>query len=227
MASVLAPSILAADFCRLGEEVAETEAGGAALIHVDVMDGHFVPNISIGPEVLAAVRRVTELPLDCHLMIEDPDRYIEEFIKAGADMVSVHVETARHLHRTLTRIRELGARPGVVLNPATPLSSLDEVLSVADFVVLMSVNPGFGGQVLIPEVLDKVRTLRQRIDHERLDLRIELDGGVKLDNLESVATAGVDMIVAGSAVFGSDDVRKTTETMVRQLAELALGERSV
>jgi ribulose-phosphate 3-epimerase len=227
MASVLAPSILAADFCRLAEEVAETEAGGAALIHVDVMDGHFVPNISIGPEVLAAVRRVTELPLDCHLMIEDPDRYIEEFIKAGADMVSVHVETARHLHRTLTRIRELGARPGVVLNPATPLSSLDEVLSITDFVVLMSVNPGFGGQVLIPAVLDKVRALRRRIDEERLDLRIELDGGVKLDNLESVARAGVDMIVAGSAIFGSDDVRRTTETMVRQLAELALGERSV
>jgi ribulose-phosphate 3-epimerase len=226
MAAVLAPSILAADFCRLGEHVAETEAGGAALIHVDVMDGHFVPNISIGPEVLAAVRRVTELPLDCHLMIEDPDRYIEDFINAGADMVSVHVEAARHLHRTLTRIRELGAKPGVVLNPATPLSSLDEVLHVADFVVFMSVNPGFGGQVLIPEVLEKVRTLRQVIDREGLDLRIELDGGVKLDNLESVALAGVDMIVAGSAVFRSDDVRKTTEIMVRQLAELASRARS-
>jgi ribulose-phosphate 3-epimerase len=223
---VLAPSILSADFTRLGEQVQAVEAGGAALIHIDVMDGHFVPNITIGPAVTAAVRRVTELPLDCHLMIEEPTRYVEAFVEAGAEMVSVHVEADRHLHRTVNRIRALGAKAGVVLNPATPLSVLGDILSDADFVLLMSVNPGFGGQSFIPSVLDKARELRRWIDRDRLETRIEIDGGVNLENLEQVAAAGVDMIVAGSAVFQSGDVRGTAEAMVRRLAALAQRERS-
>lgn len=226
MAAVLAPSILSADFARLGDEVKETEAGGAGVIHVDVMDGHFVPNISIGTAVTAAVRKVTQLPLDCHLMIEHPDRYIAGFVEAGADMISVHQEVLPHLHRTLTLIRSLGAKAGVVLNPSTPLSTLDDILPVANYVLLMSVNPGFGGQKLIPSVLDKARALRERIDRDRLDVRIEIDGGVTEENLERVAVSGVDMIVAGSAVFGSDDVRATTQRMVRCLAELAERERT-
>ncbi len=226
MAAVLAPSILSADFARLGAQVKDVEAGGAAIIHVDVMDGHFVPNITIGPAVTAAVRRVTQLPLDCHLMIEEPDRYIETFVEAGADMVSVHVEVARHLNRTVRAIQDLGAKAGVVLNPATPLSSLEEILPVADYVLLMSVNPGFGGQTLIPSVLSKARALRERIDRDGLDVRIEIDGGVTTDNLEQVASTGVDMIVAGSAVFGSSDARATTEEMVRRLAVLAEHGRS-
>jgi ribulose-phosphate 3-epimerase len=223
---VLAPSILSADFTRLGEQVQAVEAGRAALIHIDVMDGHFVPNITIGPAVTAAVRRVTELPLDCHLMIEEPTRYVEAFVEAGAEMVSVHVEADRHLHRTVNRIRALGAKAGVVLNPATPLSVLGDILSDADFVLLMSVNPGFGGQSFIPSVLDKARELRRWIDRDRLETRIEIDGGVNLENLEQVAAAGVDMIVAGSAVFQSGDVRGTAEAMVRRLAALAQRERS-
>jgi ribulose-phosphate 3-epimerase len=218
---VLAPSILSADFARLGAQVKEVEAGGAALIHVDVMDGHFVPNITIGPLVTGALRKVTQLPLDCHLMIEDPDRYIDDFISAGAEMVSVHVEAARHLDRTIHAIREQGAKAGVALNPSTPLGALDEVLPIADFVVVMSVNPGFGGQKLIPSALDKCRELRRRIDAARLDTRIEIDGGVTVDNLEEVAATGVDMIVTGSAVFGSGDARGTTNDMVRRLAAMA------
>jgi len=226
MAAVLAPSILSADFACLGEDVKQTEAGGAGLIHVDVMDGHFVPNITIGPVVTAALRKVTNLPLDCHLMIADPDRYVDEFVDAGADMVSIHVEAATHLHRTVHRIRERGAKAGVVLNPATPLSALDEILGDVDFVLLMSVNPGFGGQKLIPSVLDKARALRTRLDREAPDVRLEIDGGVTADNVTAVAACGVDMIVSGSAVFGSGDIRGTTERMVRELAELAERERT-
>ena len=225
MGAVLAPSILSADFGRLGAEIKDVESGGAALIHVDVMDGHFVPNLTIGPAVTAAVRKVTQLPVDCHLMIEDPDRYVEAFARAGADMISVHVEAARHLHRTVERIRELGAKAGVVLNPATSLSSLDEILPAVDFVLLMSVNPGFGGQTLIPSVLRKARDLREWIDGDALDVRLQIDGGVTLDNLDDVAATGVDMIVAGSAVFGSGDPRGATQGMVRRLAEIA--ERSL
>ena len=221
MAAVLAPSILSADFARLGEEVRAVEAGGAAMIHLDVMDGHFVPNITIGPAVTAAVRKATELPLDCHLMIEEPLRHVEAFAEAGAEMISVHLEAERHLHRTVTRIRELGAKAGVVINPATPLDSLSEILHSADFILLMSVNPGFGGQKLIAPVLRKVRELRERIDGLGLDTRIEIDGGVNLQNLEEVATTGVDMIVSGSAIFHSGDVRGTTESMVQRLAALA------
>lgn len=221
MGAVLAPSILSADFARLGAEIKSVEAGGAGLIHVDVMDGHFVPNITIGPAVTAAVRRVTQLPVDCHLMIEEPDRYVEDFVKAGADLVSVHVEVARHLHRTLQSIRAAGAKAGVVLNPATPLACLSEILVSCDFVLLMSVNPGFGGQSLIPSVLDKARRLREWIDREGLPVRIEIDGGVTLANLDDVAATGVDMIVAGSAVFGNPDPRGAASAMVRRLAELA------
>jgi len=219
--AVIAPSILSADFARLGSDIKDVEAGGAGLIHVDVMDGHFVPNITIGPEVTRAVRRVTQLPVDCHLMIEEPDRYVEVFAKAGADMISVHVEVARHLHRTVAAIKEAGAKAGVVLNPATPLESLSEILPFADFVLLMSVNPGFGGQKLIPAVLDKARRLRAWIARLGIATRIEIDGGVTLENLDEVAGAGVDMIVAGSAIFGSGDARGTTHAMVRKLAAIA------
>jgi ribulose-phosphate 3-epimerase len=221
MGAVLAPSILSADFARLGADIKDVESAGAGLIHVDVMDGHFVPNLTVGPAIAAAVRRVTQLPVDCHLMIEEPDRYLEAFVAAGADMVSVHVEVARHLARTVAAIQDLGAKAGVVLNPATPLATLQEILPQADFVLLMSVNPGFGGQVLLPSVLAKARQLRAWIDRDGLDTRIEIDGGVTEDNLAEVAATGVDMIVAGSAVFASKDPKGATQRMVRRLAELA------
>ena len=222
MAAVLAPSILSADFARLGAEIKEVEAGGAALIHVDVMDGHFVPNITIGSVVAKAVRQVTQLPVECHLMVEEPDRFVEAFVEAGADMISVHAEAARHLNRTVRAIQARKVKAGVVINPATPLSSLEEILTIADFVLLMSVNPGFGGQTLIPSVLTKARALREWIERDGLDTRIEIDGGVTLENLDEVASSGVDVIVAGSTIFESGDVRGTTQRMVRRLAELAV-----
>jgi len=226
MNAVLAPSILSADFSRLGSEVKDAEAGGAALIHVDVMDGRFVPNISIGPAVTAAIRRSTQLPLDCHLMVEDPQRAIPAFVEAGADMISVHVEAERHLHRAVTAIKAHGRKAGVVLNPATPLGALASILPVVDYVLLMSVDPGFGGQEMIRSVLGKVSELRAWIRRDRLDVRVEIDGGVNEANLDDVARSGVDVIVAGSAVFGSGDVRGTTARMVRRLAELGERERT-
>ena len=202
----IAPSILSADFSRLGEEIRAVEAAGADIIHVDVMDGHFVPNITIGPLVVEACRKVTKLPLDVHLMIENPERYIADFAKAGADYITVHAEAAYHLHRLIQNIREhKGVKAAVSLNPATPLDALDYVLPDLDMVLIMSVNPGFGGQAFIPSQLDKIRALRKRIDDRKLNLEIEVDGGVKPGNAAEIAAAGADILVAGSAVFGAKD----------------------
>jgi ribulose-phosphate 3-epimerase len=201
----IAPSILSADFTRLGEEVAAIERGGAAIVHVDVMDGHFVPNITIGLPVVRALKQATQLPLDTHLMITKPGIYAEQFVEAGASMVSVHVEIDPHLHRTLTGIRKKGALAGVAINPATPLVALEEALPFADYVLLMSVNPGFGGQKFIQTSLDKVRRLRRMIDERGLKTRIEIDGGIDRNNIADIVAAGAEIIVAGSAVFNESD----------------------
>jgi ribulose-phosphate 3-epimerase len=202
----VAPSILSADFSRLGEEIKAVEAAGADIIHVDVMDGHFVPNITIGPLIVAAARKSTKLPLDVHLMITNPEQYIADFAKAGADYITVHVETACHLNRLVQSIREhKGVKAAVSLNPATSLSSLDFILPDLDMVLIMSVNPGFGGQSFIPSAIDKVRQLRKRIDELGLKIEIEVDGGVKPGNAAEITAAGADILVAGSAVFGEKD----------------------
>jgi len=205
----IAPSILSADFARLGEEIRAIDAAGADYVHVDVMDGHFVPNITIGPLIVDAVRPVTELPLDVHLMIENPDQYIPDFAKAGADIIVVHAEAVRHLHRTVQLIKSLGKKAGVSLNPATSLTALDMILPDLDLVLLMTVNPGFGGQSFIRSCLPKITELRQRIDALGLPIELEVDGGVKTENIEEIAAAGADVFVAGSAVFGTDDYRTT------------------
>ncbi len=205
----IAPSILSADFARLGEEIQAIEKGGADYVHIDVMDGHFVPNITIGPLVVDAIRPVTTLPLDVHLMIENPGQYIPEFAKAGADIIVVHAEADRHLHRTVQLIKSLGKKAGVSLNPATSLSALDMILPDLDLVLLMTVNPGFGGQSFIPSCLPKIKQLRERIVSLRLDIELEVDGGVKVDNIAEVAAAGADVFVAGSAVFNSPDYAET------------------
>ena len=207
----IAPSILSADFSRLGEEIAAVERGGATILHVDVMDGHFVPNITLGLPVVKSLAKATRLPIDAHLMITDPGIYAEQFVKAGAKMVSVHVETDANLHRTLAAIRSAGGRPGVVLNPATPLSAIEEALQFVDYILVMSVNPGFGGQKFIKESLDKVRRLHRLIEERRLPVRIEIDGGIDLDNIESVVEAGVEIIVAGSAIFGTPDAENAVK----------------
>ncbi len=206
---IIAPSILSADFANLGEDIRAVAAAGADWIHVDVMDGHFVPNITIGPLVVSAIRPVTTLPLDVHLMIAEPDRYIVDFAKAGADLIAVHVETCPHLHRTVQHIREQDCRPGVVLNPTTPLSTLEWILEDVDFVMLMSVNPGFGGQHFIPSTLEKIRRLRGMIRARGFETLIEIDGGVNKDTIADIAEAGADVFVAGSAIFGSDDYGAT------------------
>ncbi len=205
----IAPSILSADFSRLGEEIKAIDHAGADYVHVDVMDGHFVPNITIGPLIVNAIRPVTELPLDVHLMIENPDQYIPDFAKAGADIIVVHAEAVRHLHRTIQLIKSLGKKAGVSLNPATSLSVLDIILPELDLVLLMTVNPGFGGQSFIESSLPKITELRRRIDALGLPIELEVDGGVKVDNIEQAAAAGADVFVAGSAVFGADDYRLT------------------
>ena len=214
----IAPSILSADFARLGQEIATVESAGASLLHVDVMDGRFVPNITVGLPVVKAISRATRLPIDAHLMIVEPGRYAESFVKAGAKMVSIHIEADPHAHRTLSAIRAAGAKAGIAFNPGTPLSSLDEAIKFADYVLLMSVNPGFGGQEFIPESLDKVRRLRKMIDERGLKTRIEIDGGIDADNIADITSAGAEIIVAGSAIFGADDpavaVRKLREATV-------------
>ena len=209
----IAPSILSADFARLADEVRAVEEAGADLLHVDVMDGHFVPNITVGPLVVEAVRPHTRLPIDTHLMIEDADDYIPQFAAAGSDFITVHVEACRHLHRTVALIREHGARPGVVLNPATPLCSLANILDEVEMVLLMSVNPGFGGQSYIASSTAKVARLRKMIDDRKLEVRIEIDGGIKPSNCRPVIDAGVDILVAGSAIFGSDDYTATIRAL--------------
>ncbi len=201
----IAPSILSADFTRLGQQIEIVEGAGASLLHVDVMDGRFVPNITVGLPVVKAISRATQLPIDAHLMIVEPGRYAEQFVKAGAQMVSIHIEADPHAHRTLSAIRDAGAQAGVAINPVTPLSALDEALKFADYVLLMSVNPGFGGQAFIPESLDKVRRLRKMIDERGLKARIEIDGGIDAENIAEVASAGAEIIVSGSAIFGAPD----------------------
>jgi ribulose-phosphate 3-epimerase len=198
----IAPSILSADFARLGDQVREAEAAGADAIHIDVMDGRFVPNITIGPLVVRALRPITRLPLQVHLMIEQPERYIDPFVSAGANLVTVHVETCPHLHRTLEQIREAGALPAVTLNPATPLMAIEETLEQVSMVLVMTVDPGFGGQEMIPSTLDKIRRLRRMLTERALDCLIEVDGGVNMDTLTETVRAGADVVVVGAAIFG-------------------------
>lgn len=221
MNAIIAPSILSADFARLGQEITAVEQAGADWIHVDVMDGHFVPNITLGPMVVEAARKTTALPLDVHLMIDNPDEFIGEFAKAGADLISVHAETCPHLHRSVELIENCGCRPGVVLNPATPLSCLDWILDRLHFVLLMSVNPGFGGQSFIDASLDKILTLRQTIVRYGLSTLIQVDGGVNAQTIGRIAAAGTDVFVAGSAIFNSPDYSQTISGMKAAAAEAA------
>lgn len=211
----IAPSILSADFARLGEEIQTVERAGASVLHVDVMDGRFVPNITIGLPVVKAISRATQLPIDAHLMIVEPGRYAEQFVAAGAQMVSIHVEADPHAHRTLTAIRDAGGQAGIAINPATSLAAVEDVLNYADYVLLMSVNPGFGGQKFIPESLDRLRRLRRMIGERGLSTRIEVDGGIDRDNIAEVVAAGAEIIVAGSAIFGAKD----SAAAIRELRE--------
>ena len=219
----IAPSVLSADFSRLGEQVAAVEAGGADLIHVDVMDGCFVPNISIGIPVVKALRRVATVPLDVHLMIVEPDRHLEAFAAAGAAMISVHIEVTPHLHRTLGAIKELGAQAGVVMNPSTPTTMLEPVASLLDFALVMSVNPGFSGQAFIPESVAKVRAVRELLSRAGNDAPVQIDGGIHAGNAAQVVAAGAEILVAGSAIYDADDPAEAT----RQLRAAALAETSI
>jgi ribulose-phosphate 3-epimerase len=222
MSVLVAPSILSADFAALGEAIAAVQRGGADLIHVDVMDGHFVPNITIGPPVVKSIKRVAKVPLDVHLMIEEPDRYIEAFAAAGAALLSVHVEVLPHLHRTIHAIKALGVKAGVVLNPSTPVAALEEIAGDVDFVLVMSVNPGFGGQTFIPRSEPKVRDVRALLDRVGNPAPVEIDGGIDLHNVARVVAAGARMIVSGSAVFNTPDPeRATRELKAAALAALS------
>ena len=218
----LAPSILSADFAHLAEQVQAVAEGGATVLHVDVMDGHFVPNITIGPPVVASVRKATSLPLDCHLMIENPDQYIPAFVDAGADWISVHQEACVHLNRTLELIHSQGAKPGVVINPATPVETLTEVLDLVHHVLVMSVNPGFGGQKFIPSSLEKARRLALLRTARNASFRIEMDGGIAPDTIAGAVRAGVEVLVAGNAVFGKGNPRENTERLLKLATEATL-----
>lgn len=214
---LIAPSILSADFSKLGDEIAAVEDAGADWIHADIMDGHFVPNITFGPIVVKAVRKVTKLPVDVHLMIEHPDRYIPDFAEAGADWISVQVEACVHLNRTLDMIRDLGVRPGAVLNPSTPLCELEWVLEYVDYVLIMSVNPGFGGQVFIPNSIEKIKTLKKMIRDRGLNVLIQVDGGVNANTIKDISSAGADVFVAGSAIFGKPDYRDAIDNLKKHI----------
>jgi len=217
----LAPSILAANFAALGEQIAAAERGGADYIHVDVMDGHFVPNITVGPPVVRSLKRIAKVPLDVHLMIAEPDRYIEAFADAGADLLSVHVEATPHLHRSVSHIHALGLKAGVVLNPATPVVALEEIAADVDYVLVMSVNPGFGGQTFIPRSESKVRAVRELLDRADSKASVEIDGGIDLETVARVVAAGADILVAGSAIFHTPD----PESAARALKALAVRSR--
>jgi ribulose-phosphate 3-epimerase len=216
---LIAPSILSADFSKLGDEIKAVEAAGADWIHADVMDGHFVPNITIGPLIVEAVKRVTDLPIDVHLMIENPDNYISAFAEAGASHISVQIETCIHLNRTIQLIKDCGAHAGVVLNPSTALANLEWVLEDVDYVLMMSVNPGFGGQAFIPSSLDKIKALRQQIRDRGLSVLIEVDGGVNEKTIAEIASAGTDVFVAGSAIFGSKNYQRTIQSFRQKINE--------
>ena len=214
----IAPSILSANFLKLGEEIRAAEEAGADLLHIDIMDGHFVPNITIGPFIVEQIKRTTSLPLDVHLMIEKPDNYLKDFIRAGADYLTVHLEASVHLHRTVQWIKEREVKAGVSLNPATPVSSLENILSDIDLALLMSVNPGFGGQEFIPGVIDKIRTLKKFIEEKGLSTLIEVDGGINIDNVKNVASAGANILVMGSAFFNSKDYGDVLKRVKERLA---------
>ena len=218
----LAPSILSADFAHLADQVEQATAGGASVIHVDIMDGHFVPNLTIGPPVVKSLRKATPLPLDCHLMIENPDGYIADFAEAGADWISVHQEACRHLNRTLHLIKSHDCRAGVVINPATLVETLSEVLDIADYVLVMSVNPGFGGQKFIPSTLHKMRKLAEIRGERGYQFRIEVDGGVGMDTVGQVVRAGAEILVAGNAVFGKGDVKLNAQSLLEAARSASL-----
>lgn len=216
----IAPSILSADFSRLGEEIAKIEEAGADLIHIDVMDGHFVPNLTVGPLAIEALRKITRLPLDVHLMIDNPDQMIQDFVKAGADYLTVHVEVLRHMHRTVQSIREKGVRCGIALNPATSLSVIENIIGDINLLLLMSVNPGFGGQTFIPFMVEKARAAKMMINERGTDVELEIDGGIKIENIEKISKSGVDIFVAGTAVFGNKDYKWAIDEMRRRAEEI-------